>query len=193
MSLGRRFSAAIRTGSIIRFLANTRGLSLLELIIALLILQIAITGFAQLFMAGLDLSRKARLAELAQILAQTKMEELSRTVPGEAMADNSTRLLPERPAAFEDVNRGTVDANSLRWIAEVVPQQRNPQLVTISLHVYNVSSRHGKRQSSEQDFYLSEDKTRFTYIQPAEDGAVEVIQGKEQLCLTSAVAIPRAN
>jgi len=196
MNLPERSAETARCSLPADILTATRGLSLLELIIALLILQIAITGFAQLFMRGLDLSRKARTNELAQILAQNKMEELARTLPADAGLHASPHLFPELPAVFPDSGPASApDASSLRWIAEMAPATHNPDLLNVSLYVYSISVRAGKREGgpSEQDFYLSEDRKRFTYIQPAESGGIEVIRGKEEFRVTSAMAVPRTN
>jgi type II secretory pathway pseudopilin PulG len=167
------------------------GLSLLELLVALLILQIAITGFAQFFMGGLDLSKQTRTGELAQILAQNKMEELLRTVPASAQSEAGLWALNDRPRNFDDSSVVSPEAGSFRWIAESMQASHNPRLMTISLHVYEVSSRPAKTEAvSEQGFYLSDDRKRFTFFELAEDGSAQLVQGKEKVCLTSAVAVP---
>jgi type II secretory pathway pseudopilin PulG len=167
------------------------GLSLLELLVALLILQIAITGFAQFFMGGLDLSKKTRTSELAQILAQNKMEELLRTFPASAQSEAGISALNERPRIFEDFNALSPETSSFRWIAESMRAPHNPGLMTISLHVYEISSRPARTETvSEQEFYLSDDRKRFTFFELAEDGSAQLVQGREKVRLTSAVAVP---
>jgi type II secretory pathway pseudopilin PulG len=177
---------------------SSRGLSLLELLIALLILEIAITGFAQFFMGGLDLSRKAKTSEMAQILAQNQMEKLVRTVPTDTpsffSADQPPRLLNERPERFgESAPAGETDADSFRWIAEVAPVAHNPKLMNLSLYVYTISVQPASQSEKSLlpgQMRLLDDKRRFVYVESAADGSAEVIQGKENLRLTTAVAIP---
>lgn len=194
---GKNHPAGVVRSEISRSCRSTQGLTLLELLIAFLILQIAITGFAQLFMGGLDLSRRTRISELAQILAQDKMEELVRTLPADIPSVSSKGsapfLLRERPAPFSDFGPASAaEVNSFRWIAEAAPAPHDPKLIYISLYVYTVSARPAKRESVEpgQEFYLSDDRTRFVYFQTAADGSTEVIQGKENLRLATAVAVP---
>lgn len=177
------------------FFHSKKGLSLLELLVALLVLQIAITGFAQFLMGGLDLSRKIRINEIAQILAQNKMEELLQTVPAEGAlpsGESGPRLLNEMPLGFSDAAPGVPESDSFRWLAELAPAPHNPKLVDISLHVYAVRSRpaQGEGAALAQPFFLSDDKKRFTLVQAADDGSVEVMQGREQLRLVTAIAVP---
>lgn len=174
------------------FLRSQNGLSLLELLVALLVLQIAITGFAQFFLGGLDLSRRARDNEVAQILAQNKMEELLRTVPAEIglVGKPGARFLQERPAAFHESVPGVPEAGSFRWLAELAPAPQNPKLARLSLHVYTVRSRPVKGEAAAEDFFISDDRKRFNFIQTTDDGSRQLIQGKEQLQLVTAVAVP---
>jgi type II secretory pathway pseudopilin PulG len=174
-------------------LSSHRALSLLELLIALLILQIAITGFAQFFMGGLDLSLRTRQNAVAQILAQNEMEELLRTLPARAQASAQpvSGLLNERPAGF-DSGPDAPETSAFRWIAELISSPSNPKLMEITLHVYTVRTRPAQRGNvaADQEFFLSDDRERFTWFQPAEDGSISVMQGKEQVRLVSAAAIP---
>jgi type II secretory pathway pseudopilin PulG len=181
-----RFSSSL-------LLRSESGLSLLELLVALLVLEIAITGFAQFFLGGLDLSRKARDNEVAQILAQNKMEELLRTAPAEIdlVGKPGARFLQERPAAFHESVPGVPEAGSFRWLAELTPAPQNPKLAHLSLHVYAVRSRPVKGEAAaEEDFFVSDDRKRFNLIQTADDGSRQIIQGKEQIQLITAVAVP---
>jgi type II secretory pathway pseudopilin PulG len=174
-------------------LRSQKGLSLLELLVALLVLQIAITGFAQFFLGGLDLSRKARDNEVAQILAQNKMEELLRTVPAEVglVGKPGARFLHERPSAFHESVPGVPEAGSFRWLAELTPAPNNPKLARLSLHVYAVRSRPVKGEAAaEKDFFVSDDRKRFNLIQTVDDGSRQIVQGKEQIQLLTAVAVP---
>ncbi|RJP20534.1 MAG: hypothetical protein C4520_11230 [Candidatus Abyssobacteria bacterium SURF_5] len=174
-------------------LSESSGLSILELIIALLILQIAVTGFAQFFMGGLDLSKKARGSELAQILAQNQMEEILRNFPAQtALAQTGgPRLLQDFPGRFRDFSLDSSEVSSFRWIAEILPASHNPKLATITLHVYAITSREvkGGAVSSEPEFFLSDDRKRFSLIQPGEDGSSEIVQGKEALHIVTALAV----
>ena len=89
-----------------KILCTSSGLTILELIIAFVVLQVALVVFAQFITKALDFSREVRRLEMAQILAQSKMEELIRTLSvdpnltslfGDA---DSSRILNERPGVF---------------------------------------------------------------------------------------------
>ncbi len=178
---------------------TSRGLTLLELIIAFVILEIALTVFAQLFMGGLDLARKARSADMAQILAQARMEELMRTVSTNAHlkfssgGPGTSKLLNDVPGTFDDLAYGhSQNVEPFMWLAEAAPSPNNPKLVNVSLHVYVVTKRTKPQGSSlpAQDFYVSDDRKGFTLMHTLSDGSIEVIVGKERLRVTSAVALP---
>lgn len=178
---------------------SSKGLTLLELIIALLVLQIALVTFAQFITRALDYSRRIRQVEMAQILAQARMEELIRTfTPADALAPgtgegDSPSLLNERPGTFEDMAYGlSEDIDPFKWIAEVNTSERNPKLLELTLHIYVVDRRTKSEKTSEpvEDFYLSEDRERFMYTYTLPDNSVEVMLGRQKLEVTSAVAIP---
>ena len=178
---------------------DSSGLSLLELIVAFVILEIAVTVFAQLFMGGLDLARKARSADMAQILAQARMEELIRTIPSTAAlkfsdeGSGTSKLLNDVPGTFDDLAYGhSENVDPFMWLAEAAPSPSNPKLVNVALHVYVVTKRTKPQGSSAQtqDFYVSDDRKGFTLTHTLSDGSVEVIVGKERLSVSSAVALP---
>ena len=175
------------------------GLTLLELIIALLVLQIALVAFAQFLTKALDYSRRVRRIEMAQILAQARMEELIRTIPAEstvippAEEGETSRILNERPGAFANVAYAHSEAiDPFRWVAEVAPSQNDPKLLGLKLYIYVVDKRIKEEKSSEpiEDFHVSDDREHFTYIHTLSDGSVEVMRGKEKLRVSSAVALP---
>ncbi len=177
---------------------SSRGLTLLELIVAFVILEIAITVFAQLFMGGLDLARKARSADMAQILAQARMEELMRTIPSADLkfsdeGSGTSKLLNDVPGTFDDLAYGhSANVEPFMWLAEATPSPNSPNLVNVALHIYVVTKRTKPQGSSSraQDFYVSDDRKGFTLTRTLSDGSVEVIVGKERLSLSSAVALP---
>ncbi len=180
-------------------LRTSGGLTMLELIIAFVVLQVAIVTFAQFFTGGLDLSLKARRTEMAQMLAQSKMEELIRTFPNEAALASSPKeaetpqLLNDRPGTFDDfVHAHPEDIEPFMWVAEAAPSQSYPKLSNLTLHVYVVTKRTKSEKASqpEQDFYVSDDREWFTFIHTLPDGSVEVLRGREKLRISSAVALP---
>ena len=181
------------------FVDERDGLTLLELLIAFVVLQIALVTFAQFMTKALDYSREVRRMEMAQILAQAKMEELFRTLfsdtspalpPGEAGAP---RVLNERPGSFDDFAYAqSEDITPFRWVAEVKPSADNPVLLNLSLHVYITEKRIKSEKVSVpvEDFYISEDRERFSFTHTLSDGSVEVIHGKEKVRVSSAIALP---
>ncbi|RJP75292.1 MAG: hypothetical protein C4532_00765 [Candidatus Abyssobacteria bacterium SURF_17] len=180
--------------------SDTRGLTLLELIIAFVVLQVAIMVFAQLFSAGLTLSRKAKQIEMAQILAQAKMEEIMRTLAAQAAPEASVGesgapvFLRDRPSSFADFgSMHAEDTQPFMWLAEAIPSADTPRLFHVTLHVYMVEERPLLRRTlgAEEDFWLSENREEFTLIREAADGSPEVAQGKEKLRITSAVALAK--
>ncbi|GAB4346857.1 MAG: hypothetical protein Kow0099_28460 [Candidatus Abyssubacteria bacterium] len=180
-------------------LARTDGLSMIELIVAFVVLQVAIVTFAQLFTAGLDFSRNIRRIELAQMLAHTKMEELLRTVPEDPALQPTTdepdaaTLITPRPASFEAFAHAHSEyIERFRWLAETHALPNNRNMVGITLHVYIIDTweKTDTQTNPEEDFYLSEDRERFTYAYvPPGNNAVQFMRGREKLRITSAVAL----
>jgi len=171
---------------------SSKGLTLLELIVAMLILQIALVAFAQFMTKALDYSRRVRQVEMAQILAQAKMEELIQTIstvgPPKPLAEEGTIILNDGPGTFNDLALGqTEDIDPFKWLAEVAPSGTNPKLVELTLHVYVVRKR---TTESEKEFFVSDDRERFSYWHVIPDGSIEIMVGKEKLKVASAVAIP---
>lgn len=175
-----------------------RGLTMLELIIAFVVLQVAIVMFAQFFTAGLDFSRRARRSGMAQILAQAKMEELLRTLPQQPSltlaADKSgvERFLSGRPGTFEDTYSHTQIVEPFMWVAEAVPSSEDKSLLQLTLYVYTVTSwtRSEQTQGAQEDFYLPEHREHFNLITPLADGSVEITRGKLKLTLSTVTARP---
>lgn len=191
MLLRIRPSAANRAFRPADIFRSSKGLTLLELIIALLILQIALVAFAQFLTKALDYSLQVRRVEMAQILAQARMEELIRILS--AGEGKTSGLLNDRPGTFYDMAYGqSEDVDPFKWIAEVAPLETNPKLLELTLRIYVVDRRSKSERTSEsgEDFYVSEDLERFTYTHMLPDGSIEVMAGKEKLKISSAVAIP---
>ena len=177
----------------------SRGLTLLELLIAFMVLQVAILTFAQILTAGLDFSGQVRRTEMAQILAQGKMEELIRTISTEPLHTfssdeaSTSRFLKERPQPFDDIPYSSFqDTEPFMWVAEATPSARNPKLLNVTLHVYVVQKRTkpGTASVAPEDFFVSDNRERFTYTHTLGNGATEVFTGKEKLRISSAAALP---
>jgi type II secretory pathway pseudopilin PulG len=199
MFSGKRSPSTDPTVPLLTILRTSGGLTLLELIIAFVVLQVAIVTFAQFFTAALDFSLKARRTEMAQMLAQSKMEELIRTFPDGAALTSSPeergapQLLNDHPGTFADfVHAHPEDIEPFMWVAEAAPSQSNPKVSNLTLHVYMVTKRTKSEKASapEQDFYVSDDREWFTFIHTLSDGSVEVLRGQEKLRISSAVALP---
>ena len=178
-----------RSTSILR---SSKGLTLLELLVAMLILQIALVAFAQFMTKALDYSRRVRQVEMAQILAQAKMEELIRTLSAtgmpKALSDEGTTILNDGPGTFNDLALGQAeDIEPFKWVVEAAPSNTNPNLMELTLHVYVVRKR---TTDSIKEFFVSDDRERFSYSRVMPDGSIEIMAGKEKLKITSAVAIP---
>jgi type II secretory pathway pseudopilin PulG len=178
-------------------LRPAKGLTLLELLIAFMVLQIALIAFAQFITKALDYSRQVRQVEMAQILAQAKMEQLIRTLSADASpatgAAHETIVLNEGPGAFNDMAYGqSEDVDPFRWVAEATASEANSKLLNLTLRVYTVKRRNKAEATGEdvEDFFVSEDRERFTYTYLLPDGSVEILLGRQKLAVTSAVAIP---
>jgi type II secretory pathway pseudopilin PulG len=173
-------------------LKSSKGLTLLELIMALLILQVALVAFAQFMTKALDYSRRVREVEMAQMLAQAKMEELMLTLsttgmPKTLSAEGKT-ILNETPGTFNDLALGQAeDIDPFKWVLEAAPSKTHPKLVELTLHVYVVRTR---TTDSMREFFVSDDRERFSYSRAMPDGSIEIMAGKEKLRIVSAVAIP---
>jgi hypothetical protein len=158
----------------------------------MLILQIALVAFAQFMTKALDYARRVRQVEMAQILAQAKMEELIHTLstvgPPKPLSDGETTILNDGPGTFNDLALGQAeDIDPFKWLAEAAPSATNPNLVKLTLHVYVVRKR---PTESSGEFFVSDDRERFSYWRTLPDGSIEVMVGKEKLEVASAVAIP---
>jgi type II secretory pathway pseudopilin PulG len=180
-------------------LDNSNGLTILEVIIAFVVLQIALVAFAQFMTKALDFSREVRRVEMAQILAQAKMEEFIRTLPLETTpafspGDTGTsQFLNEIPASFDGLAYAeSEDISPFRWVAEATPSVDNPGLLNLTLHVYVVEKRIKSQKSSTlvKDLYIPEDREWFSFTHSLSDGTVEVVNGKEKLRVSSAIALP---
>ncbi|MBI5115813.1 hypothetical protein HZA56_05025 [Candidatus Poribacteria bacterium] len=183
-----------RTPRRINLACDSSGLSMLELIMAFVVLQVAIVAFAQFFTAALDLSRSARRTEMAQMLGQAKMEDLMRSVPAQQPLDfseESVRLLNDRPGTFEEfASANPEDISPFMWIAEAGLSPQSNKLVNLTLHVYSVRKRTKEGESPKEDFNLSDSRKTFTLVHTLADGSLELMRGKEELRLSSAVALP---
>ena len=180
--------------------SRAHGLTLLELIIAFVVLQVAIMIFAQLFTAGLTLSRKAKQTEMAQILAQAKMEELMRTLATQVLTETQVGesgmpvLLHDRPSSFVNFESTySEDTQPFMWLVETSPSPHTPRLLNVTLYIYLVEERllPEGTPGAEESFSLSENRDEFTLIREASDGSTEVVRGKEKLRITSAVALSK--
>jgi type II secretory pathway pseudopilin PulG len=202
MFLRPRTSAGSRKKLRADTLRSSKGLTLLELLIAFLILQVALIAFAQFITKALDYSRQVRQVEMAQILAQAKMEGLIRTLSTQgapaAEMGGETVVLNNGPGIFNDVAYGrSEDIDPFRWVAEAKTSETNSKLLNLTLRVYTVRRRvkadaDGKDEGEDvEDFFVSEDKERFTYTYRLPDGSVEIMVGKQKLTVASAVALPQ--
>jgi type II secretory pathway pseudopilin PulG len=180
--------------------SSSSGLTILELLIAFVLLQVAIVAFAQFMTTALNYSRDVRRRQMAQILAQTKMEELLRTIPTDVTlgfpsgTTGASHLLSERPGTFDDLETThSEDVSPFRWIAETTPAAHNPDLLNLTLHVYVIKRRLKIEKATEpvEDFYLPEDRGWFTFAHTLGDGSVEVIRGQEKVSISSAVSVSR--
>ena len=183
----------------IGILRTSRGLTILELIIAFVVLQVAIMGFAQFITRALDYSREVRRQEMAQMLAQAKMEELLRTIPSgippavPVYEAGTPTILNDVPGRFDDpVPSHSEDVAGFRWLAGINASSHNPNLLNVTLHVYVIKRRAKLEKVSEpvRDFYIPENREWFTFTQTLDDGSVEVIRGREKTRISGAVAIP---
>ena len=207
MSFSKRSICAGLTLRSAKAIRNPRGLTLLELLVALLVLQIALIAFAQFMTKALDYAMRTRQIEMAQILAQAKVEELLMTIPAGAVTippgDESlaSRFLNERPGTFDDLAYShSEDVSAFRWVAEAASSEADPKLLDLTLHVYVVKKRIREEEAAEpteeqiaqpaEDFYVSENRKHFTYIHSLPDGSVEVMRGKQKITVSTAVAIP---
>jgi hypothetical protein len=158
----------------------------------LLILQIALVAFAQFITKALDYSRRVRQVEMAKILAQARMEELIQTISTvgmpKALSDGGATILNDGPGTFNDLALGQAeDIAPFKWVVEAAPSNTNPNLVELTLHVYVVRKR---TTDSMREFFVSDDRERFSYSHVLPDGSIEIMAGKEKLKIVSAVAIP---
>lgn len=177
---------------------SSDGLTILELLIAFVVLQIALVVFAQFMTKALDFSREVRRIEMAQILAQNKMEELIRTLPFDPKVTplleggGSSKILNEGPASFQEYAfMQAEDVTPFRWIAEIQPLADNPSVIHVTLYVYVTQTRTKSEKASTpvDDFYVSEDRNLFSFARSLSDGTVEVINGKAKLRVSSAIAL----
>ena len=176
------------------------GMTLIEVIVAFVILMIALVAFAQFMTKALDYARKVRHAEMAQLLAQAKMEELIRKLPAEGLTfetgDNGSaaKLLGERPAPFENLSdiRGE-DLTPFMWVAEAAPAEQETGLANVNVYVYTVTSRikDNPAPETEDDVYVSDDREWFTIMNALDNGKTEVLHGRREFTLSSAVALPQ--
>ncbi len=208
MSFSKRSICAGLTLRFAKAIRSPRGLTLLELLIALLVLQIALIAFAQFMTKALDYSRRTRLIEMAQILAQARVEELLMTIPAGAVTippgdeGLASRFLNERPGTFDDLAYShSEDVSAFRWVAEAASSEADPKLLDLTLHVYVVKKRIREEKAAEpakeeqvaqptEDFHVFENRKQFTYIHTLPDGSVEVMRGKQKITVSTAVAIP---
>jgi len=176
-----------------------QGLTLLELLIAFVVLQVALVIFAQFITRALDFSREVRRMEMAQILAQSKMEELIRTISVDPSSrasfgnDDSPRILNREPGSFSEIaSMQAEDASSFRWLAEAQPAPENPHVLNLTLYVYviKIRTKSGQASMPSDEFYVSDDREWFNLKRSLDDATVEVITGKERLRVSSAVALP---
>ncbi|MBI4829981.1 MAG: hypothetical protein HY801_00170 [Candidatus Lindowbacteria bacterium] len=178
----------------INLACDSRGLSMLEVIIAFVILQVSIVAFAQFFTAALDISRSARRTEMAQMLGQAKMEELMRLLPVQEPLDfpeGTAKVLNERPGTFDEyASANPEDITPFSWIAEANLSPTNSKLVDFTLHIYSVRKRTKESESPKEEFYVSDNRKTFTFVHTLADGSTEFMHGKEELRLSSAVALP---
>jgi hypothetical protein len=199
MISGERASRGKRAFPWTKILNTSNGLTILELIIAFMVLQVALVLFAQFITKALDFSREVRRLEMAQILAQSKMEELIRTLsldtqlPASLDDTGSGQILNERPGAFyAPAHIQAEDISPFRWIAEAEHAEATPGLLNVTLHVYSIRTRKKLEKASApvEDFYISEDRNWFSFSHSLDDGTVEVVSGKKKLSVSSAIALP---
>jgi len=199
MISAKRASCEIRAFPWPGISCQSKGLTLLELLIAFVVLQVALVIFAQFITKALDFSREVRRVEMAQILAQSKMEELIRTISVDPKLgtsfgkDDSPRILNKEPGSFPDLAyMQAEDVTPFRWLAEAKPAPGNPGILDLTLHIYVTRTRTKSDQASmpADDFYISDDREWFNFKRSLGDGSIEVITGKEKLRVSSAIALP---
>jgi type II secretory pathway pseudopilin PulG len=193
----KRAARGKRTAPSPSIIRASDGMTLLELIVAFVVLMIALVTFAQFMTKALTYSRSVRRAEMAQMLAQAQMEQLTRKLSAEGITLESgeeggpTQFFGEGPAPFEDLAdaRGE-DLSPFMWVADAEPSANDPKLANVTLYVYTVSSRLKENSALADDVYVSDDRERFTITHALADGSTEVLYGREQFTLSSAVALP---
>jgi type II secretory pathway pseudopilin PulG len=117
--------------------SDRQGLTLVELILALLILTVAFLIMIQTFGRGLILQQQVAGQSQAMLVAQAQMEALLRDASGLGVSFSRTGTLPEDPkpvdAAAVGINPDA--AEGYTWQVTVAPHEDQPEMREITLRL----------------------------------------------------------
>ncbi len=110
--------------------ATRRGLSLLEVVLAMAILLVSMVALGQLVGLGLDAANRSRDLTYAQMLCESKMAELvSGLVPLEPAMDMPV-------GQYLDQSFSAADFNEWLCTVQIEPDPMQPELLVIGVTVY---------------------------------------------------------
>jgi competence protein ComGC len=117
--------------------AHRQGLTLVELILALLIIEVALLIMVQTFVQGLYLQQHVAGQSRALLVAQAQMDALLRDAPGHGVSLAETGTFPKEPRPVEAEALGLDEAatEGYRWQFTVEPHEEEPALREITLHL----------------------------------------------------------
>ncbi len=117
--------------------AHRQGLTLVELILALFIIEVALLIMVQTYVRGTHLQQRMVSESRAALVAQAQMDAVLRYASAHGAAVPDTVKFPEEPQPVQAVVLG-VDESAVegyRWQATFRPHGEDPQLCEIVLHL----------------------------------------------------------
>ncbi|MCK5557729.1 MAG: hypothetical protein KAJ01_05095 [Candidatus Hydrogenedentes bacterium] len=130
-------------------ISHRRGLTLIELILALFIIEVALLIMVQTFVRGLYLQQHVASQSRATLVAQAQMDALLWDASAHGVSLAKTGTFPEEPRSIDAAALGLdeVAADRYRWQVTIDPRGDEPRLREIMLRL--IWMEHGRNRQIE--------------------------------------------
>jgi len=114
-----------------------QGLTLVEVVIVLLIVQVALLVSVQTFVRGLHIHQQTAGRSRAALVAQTVMDALLRDASAQGVSLAATGTFPESPQPVNGAALGLEPSTveGLKWQVDVAPHGESPVLRELTLRL----------------------------------------------------------
>ena len=127
--------------------AHRQGLTLIELILALFIIEVALLIMVQTFVQGIHLQQQVASQSRAALVAQAQMDAVLRYASAHGVSVPETVTFPEEPRPLDAAALGLDESavEGYRWQVTVGPHNEDPRLREVALRLTWTERGHDRR------------------------------------------------